>query len=117
MDLDLQIGDSVDHLTSALTLFSRPPTPDPRALSCCCQRADCENVKAWLALKAKLESRLVLAAQVSKLYNVAWSQLLKSGKVGQALLERHEQFVHKQHELLNSNEVMQSILASLVLFS
>ncbi|KZT36671.1 hypothetical protein SISSUDRAFT_1120778 [Sistotremastrum suecicum HHB10207 ss-3] len=87
MDLDLQIGDSIDHLTSALTLFSRPPTPDPRALSCCCQRADCENVKAWLALKAKLESRLVLAAQV-----------------GQALLERHEQFVQKQHELSQSIE-------------
>ncbi|THH13571.1 hypothetical protein EW146_g6666 [Bondarzewia mesenterica] len=70
---------AIDDLTRSLANFSRVSTPEPStSLSCCCAREDCEYTKAWLAVKLKLESRLILAAEV-----------------GQALLERHEAYVRR----------------------
>ncbi|KAJ7461929.1 hypothetical protein FB451DRAFT_475703 [Mycena latifolia] len=72
---------TIDDLTQALENVSRVPSPEPPALFfCCCGRDDCENVQAWLATKARLESRLTLSAEV-----------------GQALLQRHEAYV-RRHE-------------------
>jgi hypothetical protein len=54
---------TVDDLTAALADFSRVPSPEPpTVLACCCRNEDCENVKCWLAVKSKLESRLILSA-------------------------------------------------------
>ncbi|KAF8138330.1 hypothetical protein EV363DRAFT_1580155 [Boletus edulis] len=73
---------TIDDLTLALTNFSRVPSPEPqRQICCCCGSEECEATKAWLTLKSKLESRLVLSAEV-----------------GSALLQRHEAYVRK-HEL------------------
>ncbi|CAL1700090.1 unnamed protein product [Somion occarium] len=73
---------TIDDLTLALSDFSRAHSPEPPNVStCCCGREDCETTQAWCAFKAKLESRLVLSAEV-----------------GQALLERHEAYV-RRHEL------------------
>ncbi|EGO02250.1 hypothetical protein SERLA73DRAFT_71392 [Serpula lacrymans var. lacrymans S7.3] len=67
---------TIDELTLALTNFSRVPSPEPQAiLCCCCGKEDCENIKNWHAIKTKLESRLILSAEV-----------------GQALLQRHEAY-------------------------
>ncbi|KAJ7265355.1 hypothetical protein B0H12DRAFT_1100459 [Mycena haematopus] len=72
---------TIDDLTQALGNASRVPSPEPPGLfSCCCGQDDCENVQAWLATKARLESRLTLSAEV-----------------GQALLQRHEAYV-RRHE-------------------
>ncbi|KAJ6540092.1 hypothetical protein B0H10DRAFT_1416525 [Mycena sp. CBHHK59/15] len=72
---------TIDDLTQALENVSRVPSPEPPALFfCCCGRDDCENVRAWLGMKARLESRLTLSAEV-----------------GQALLQRHEAYV-RRHE-------------------
>ncbi|RDB19916.1 hypothetical protein Hypma_012965 [Hypsizygus marmoreus] len=72
---------TVDDLTAALANFSRVPSPEPPTiLTCCCGNEDCENAKAWMELKSRLESRLILSA-----------------KVGQALLQRHEAYV-RRHE-------------------
>ncbi|KAG6854443.1 hypothetical protein C0991_006522 [Blastosporella zonata] len=72
---------TIDDLTLALANFSRIPSPEPtRRLSCCCGKEDCENASTWSELKARLESRLILSAEV-----------------GQALLQRHEAYV-RQHE-------------------
>ncbi|KAF7352224.1 hypothetical protein MVEN_01185800 [Mycena venus] len=72
---------TIDDLTNALNDVSRVPSPEPPSLYfCCCGRDDCENVQAWLATKARLESRLMLSAEV-----------------GQALLQRHEAYV-RRHE-------------------
>ncbi|KII94595.1 hypothetical protein PLICRDRAFT_47624 [Plicaturopsis crispa FD-325 SS-3] len=72
---------TIDDLTLALTNFSRVPSPEPSpSLTCCCGREDCENTRNWLSFKGKLESRLILSAEV-----------------GQALLQRHEAYV-RQHE-------------------
>ncbi|KAG6877668.1 hypothetical protein C0993_005167 [Termitomyces sp. T159_Od127] len=72
-------GSTIDGLTLALANFSRVPSPEPdRILTCCCGREDCEKAKAWSELKAQLESRLILSAEV-----------------GQALLQRHEAYVHR----------------------
>jgi len=54
---------TIDDLTAALADFSRVPSPEPVfALTCCCGRDDCENLKAWLDRKSRLGSRLVLSA-------------------------------------------------------
>ncbi|KAJ7620065.1 hypothetical protein FB45DRAFT_1006753 [Roridomyces roridus] len=72
---------TIDDLTQALENVSRVPSPEPlSALCCCCGLDDCENLQAWLAVKARLESRLTLSAEV-----------------GQALLQRHEAYV-RRHE-------------------
>lgn len=76
-----------DEFTSALASYSRAPTPDPLCRVCCCKRArstdseevqdeereeegqeeqECEHCQAWIALREKLEERLVLAAKVSR---------------------------------------------------
>ncbi|KAH7887501.1 hypothetical protein F5I97DRAFT_1860900 [Phlebopus sp. FC_14] len=73
---------TIDDLTLALTNFSRVPSPDLQTC-CCCGDENCETTKSWLALKNKLESRLVLSAEV-----------------GSALLQRHEAYV-RQHEPSN----------------
>ncbi|KAL4081515.1 hypothetical protein V8B97DRAFT_1863528 [Scleroderma yunnanense] len=76
-----QATSPIDDLTLALTNFSRVPSPEPlHTVSCCCGDEDCETTKNWLALKSKLESRLILCAEV-----------------GSALLRRHEAYV-RQHE-------------------
>ncbi|KAJ3501719.1 hypothetical protein NLJ89_g9213 [Agrocybe chaxingu] len=78
---------TIDDLTAALADFSRVPSPEPvSALSCCCGREDCENFKAWLELKSRLGSRLVLSAEV-----------------GQALLQRHEAYVRQTERKLRNN--------------
>ncbi|KAF8843120.1 hypothetical protein BDN67DRAFT_979080 [Paxillus ammoniavirescens] len=67
---------TIDDLTLALTSFSRVPSPEPqRQICCCCGNEDCEATKSWIALKSKLESRLILSAEV-----------------GSALLQRHEAY-------------------------
>lgn len=72
---------SVDDLTLALNNFSRLLSPEPQQnVLCCCGEEDCEVTKNWLALKTRLESRLILSAEV-----------------GSALLRRHEAYV-RQHE-------------------
>ncbi|KAF9226730.1 hypothetical protein BS17DRAFT_500792 [Gyrodon lividus] len=72
---------TIDDLTLALTNFSRVPSPEPqRQIYCCCGNDECEATKSWLALKSKLESRLILSAEV-----------------GSALLQRHEVYV-RRHE-------------------
>ena len=56
---------TIDELTQTLTSVSRLSSPEPdnaAVCMCCCGRADCETSKAWAAMKAKLESRLVLSA-------------------------------------------------------
>lgn len=58
---------TIDDLTLALTNFSRVPSPEPqRQICCCCGSEECDATKAWLALKSKLESRLVLSAGESE---------------------------------------------------
>ncbi|KAF9238792.1 hypothetical protein BU15DRAFT_75015 [Melanogaster broomeanus] len=70
---------TIDDLTHALTNFSRVPSPEPQIqICCCCGSEDCEATKSWLALKSKLESRLILSAEV-----------------GSALLQRHEAYVRR----------------------
>ncbi|KAF9000224.1 hypothetical protein BDQ17DRAFT_1359844 [Cyathus striatus] len=55
---------TIDELTTALANFSRIPSPEPMAtLTCCCGKEDCENLSAWLALKSRLDSRLILSAE------------------------------------------------------
>ncbi|KZV75370.1 hypothetical protein PENSPDRAFT_624479 [Peniophora sp. CONT] len=63
---------NVEDLARSLHGFSRASTPEPG------DDVDPEYTKAWLAVKSKLESRLVLSAEV-----------------GQALLQRHEAYVRK----------------------
>ena len=72
--LDSPLASSLDHATStiddltlALTNFSRVPSPElQRQICCCCGSEECDATKAWLALKSKLESRLVLSAGESE---------------------------------------------------
>ncbi|KAH9948736.1 hypothetical protein B0H21DRAFT_210945 [Amylocystis lapponica] len=72
---------TIDDLTLALSNFSRTSSPEPPNVSvCCCGKEDCETTRVWSAYKSKMESRLVLSAEV-----------------GQALLERHEAYV-RRHE-------------------
>ena len=56
---------TIDDLTRTLSAASRLSSPEPdsgAACTCCCGREECESSKAWAAMKAKLESRLVLSA-------------------------------------------------------
>jgi hypothetical protein len=65
---------SVDELTSALEGFSRAQTPElPTALACCGRHyvSECEHLQAWLAVKTKLESRLILSARASSLSSLS----------------------------------------------
>jgi len=72
---------TINDLTLALANFSRVPSPEPpTVLECCCGMEVCTNLNAWLELKSRLESRLILSAEV-----------------GQALLQRHEAYV-RRHE-------------------
>ncbi|KAJ3811982.1 hypothetical protein F5876DRAFT_75281 [Lentinula aff. lateritia] len=81
------LTNTIDDLTLALNNFSRVPSPEPPSLlSCCCQREDCENLKAWQAMKLRLENRLILSAEI-----------------GQALLQRHEAYV-RRHENCSVND-------------
>ncbi|KAI0658545.1 hypothetical protein C8Q70DRAFT_1054696 [Cubamyces menziesii] len=71
---------TIDELTHTLTSVSRLSSPDPEDVcTCCCRKEECETSKAWAAVKSKLESRLLLSAEV-----------------GRALLERHEALVRRQ---------------------
>ncbi|KAH9927287.1 uncharacterized protein B0H18DRAFT_907544 [Fomitopsis serialis] len=75
-----RVTHNIDDLTLALTNFSRGSSPEPPDIAiCCCGKEDCQTSKSWLAWKAKMESRLVLSAEV-----------------GQALLERHEAFLRRR---------------------
>lgn len=76
---------NIDDLTQALADFSRVPSPEPPLASCCCGKEECEHAKAWAALKARLESRLILSAEV-----------------GQALLQRHEAYVREERRRYRS---------------
>ncbi|KIJ69912.1 hypothetical protein HYDPIDRAFT_79094 [Hydnomerulius pinastri MD-312] len=79
---------NIDDLTLALTNFSRVPSPEPQQhVCCCCKNEDCETTKSWLAVKSKLESRLILSAEV-----------------GSALLQRHEAYV-RRHEDADQGQV------------
>ncbi|RPD66795.1 hypothetical protein L226DRAFT_476686 [Lentinus tigrinus ALCF2SS1-7] len=79
---------TIDELTNALTNASRLSSPEPENVcTCCCGREECENSKAWATLKAKLESRLVLSAEV-----------------GRALLERHEALVRRQGQQRHTDD-------------
>lgn len=54
---------TINDLTLALANFSRVPSPEPPAgLECCCGVEHCTNLNAWLELKSRLESRLILSA-------------------------------------------------------
>lgn len=86
---------TIDDLTTALTNFSRVPSPEPpSALTCCCGKEDCENVVSWLAMKSRLESRLILSAGMSLVVLVG-AYLRSLLEVGQALLQRHEGYVRQ----------------------
>ncbi|KAG5638081.1 hypothetical protein H0H81_001931 [Sphagnurus paluster] len=87
---------TIDDLTVALANFSRVPSPEPLSASvvCCCGKEDCESVRSWLELKSRLESRLILSAEV-----------------GQALLQRHEAYV-RRHEVGNSCTLRIEIISS-----
>ncbi|KAI0248670.1 hypothetical protein BJV78DRAFT_1284572 [Lactifluus subvellereus] len=77
----LDASTAIDHLTRSLSDYSRVSTPEPppHVPRCECHTEDSEYTKAWLAVKAKLETRLVLSAEV-----------------GQALLQRHEAYVEER---------------------
>ncbi|KAL5527842.1 hypothetical protein ACEPAG_6643 [Sanghuangporus baumii] len=73
---------TIDELTATLAKVSRAPSPDLAdrdLLRCCCGRADCANTAAWTSFQSKLESRLILCAEV-----------------GQALLQKHEAYVRRR---------------------
>lgn len=60
----LDASSAIDDLTRSLTDYSRVSTPEPpsHASDCSCNTNDSEYTKAWMAVKTKLESRLVLSA-------------------------------------------------------
>lgn len=63
----LDANTAVDDLTRSLADYSRVSTPEPPSHlpGCECSAEDSEYTRAWLAVKAKLESRLVLSAGAS----------------------------------------------------
>jgi hypothetical protein len=65
----LDANTAVDDLTRSLADYSRASTPEPPSHlpGCGCSAEDSEYTRAWLAVKAKLESRLVLSAGASSL--------------------------------------------------
>lgn len=64
---------------------------------------DCANINAWLELKSRLESRLILSAgeEVLFVFRVAYV----SSEIGQALLQRHEAYV-RRHEVCRCAAVL-----------
>lgn len=72
----LDASTAIDDLTPSLADYSRVSTPEPPShrAGCECDAEDSEYTKAWLAVKAKLESRLVLSAGVS----YTWSHLTQA---------------------------------------
>ncbi|PPQ72775.1 hypothetical protein CVT24_012801 [Panaeolus cyanescens] len=69
---------TIDDLTTALTNFSRVPSPEPAtSIRCCCGKEECENLKAWMSVKSRL------------------NMLTMDKEVGQALLQRHEAYVRQ----------------------
>lgn len=62
----LDASSAIDDLTHSLTDYSRVSTPEPpsHASGCNCNTNDSEYTKAWMAVKTKLETRLVLSAGV-----------------------------------------------------
>lgn len=85
----LDASSAIDDLTRSLTDYSRVSTPEPppHASGCNCNTDDSEYTKAWMAVKTKLESRLVLSAEV-----------------GQALLRRHEAYVRRIQDAEHANK-------------
>ncbi|OCH94494.1 hypothetical protein OBBRIDRAFT_884689 [Obba rivulosa] len=78
-----QATGAIDDLTVALSNLSGTSTPEPHDVTtCCCGREECEASQAWTSHKAKMESRLVLSAEV-----------------GQALLRRHEAYMRRQEDV------------------
>ncbi|KAG2013038.1 hypothetical protein CC2G_009975 [Coprinopsis cinerea AmutBmut pab1-1] len=77
---------TIDELTSVLTDLNRAPSPAPseHPPRCCCGQDDCENTVSWLDLRTKLETRLILSAEV-----------------GQALLQKHEAYVRQVEKSRN----------------
>ncbi|KAH8982398.1 hypothetical protein EDB92DRAFT_1952297 [Lactarius akahatsu] len=86
----LDASSAIDDLTHSLTDYSRVSTPEPpsHASGCNCNTDDSEYTKAWMAVKTKLENRLVLSAEV-----------------GQALLRRHETYVRRMQAAEHVNEL------------
>ncbi|PIL37486.1 hypothetical protein GSI_01180 [Ganoderma sinense ZZ0214-1] len=83
-----RVTTTIDELTRTLTSVSRFSSPEPdNVTTCCCGREDCEASRAWAEIKSKLESRLVLSAEV-----------------GRALLERHEALVRRQKKEIPSDD-------------
>ncbi|KIM36107.1 hypothetical protein M413DRAFT_449423 [Hebeloma cylindrosporum] len=79
---------TIDDLTTALANFSRVHSPEPlSSLTCCCGKEECENLKSWLDLKSRLDSRLVLSAEV-----------------GQALLQKHAAYVRQSERNLRTDD-------------
>lgn len=60
----IDASSAIDDLTRSLVDYSRVSTPEPSSHlpRCQCDTEDSEYTRAWLAVKAKLESRLVLSA-------------------------------------------------------
>ncbi|KAH9071636.1 hypothetical protein EDB83DRAFT_261870 [Lactarius deliciosus] len=60
----LDASSAIDDLTHSLTDYSRVSTPEPpsHASGCNCNTDVGEYTKAWMAVKTKLENRLVLSA-------------------------------------------------------
>ncbi|KAJ3551784.1 hypothetical protein NM688_g4510 [Phlebia brevispora] len=86
---------TIDKLTNALSNYTRAPSPEPpNVTTCCCGREDCESTRAWTAYKAKLESRLMLSAEI-----------------GQALLERHEAYVRRHEVCKLANAILEKRLS------
>ncbi|KAI9467291.1 hypothetical protein BJY52DRAFT_1220021 [Lactarius psammicola] len=85
----IDASSAIDDLTHSLTDYSRVSTPEPptHASGCNCNTDDTEYTKAWMAVKTKLETRLVLSAEV-----------------GQALLRRHETYVRRMQAAEHVNE-------------
>lgn len=85
----LDASSAIDDITHSLTDYSRVSTPEPpsHASGCNCNTDDSEYTKAWMAVKTKLENRLVLSAEV-----------------GQALLRRHETYVRRMQAAEHVNE-------------
>lgn len=59
---------TIDELTSVLNDLNRAPASlDTHGLTCCCGKDACQNTLAWLDIKSKLETRLILSAGKSQL--------------------------------------------------
>ena len=107
---------TMDDITTALANFSRVPSPEPlSAVTCCCGKENCENLKSWLAIKSRLGSRLTLSAGRVNIIHYTLLQVQLTYyvflEVGQALLQRHEAYV-RQHEVYDPSKSNRSFLLS-----